>query len=178
MRMGWDCLLPVGALALVLSVAGVYQAAAGAQPSEVSAGTGDSAGDCKVYGDGPCCDRQIARHLSRSAIFAACSETAKTFVGEQGSKDTCRYVFEGGGFVEVYAPVQDSVPPAPSDPFFAWSKVGKAFVTVRATTPKSAPVLAASTGIFLPGDGYIVSVNASTKVCTRGQAQQLARSVR
>lgn len=229
MRMGLDCLLPVGALGVVLTVAGALQAWGQAEPA------------CKAHGDGPCCAPEVARHLPRSAVFAACREDKDTFLGERGSKDTCRYFFrakakgekpsgktaaadnssagstpaasetegQAEGHVEIYlpprtastapapaaSPAGDPAPgsaqttearqgsrpsPGPSDPFFTWTKVGKAFVTTRATTPRSAPLLAASTGIFLPEgtDGSSVSVNASTKVCTPSEAQKLARAVR
>jgi hypothetical protein len=157
--------------------------------------------DCKRHGNGPCCDPAIAQHLSRQAISAACKETAETFLGEKGGKDTCRYVFKAApakgasaskagtpdagaagepetGFVEIYAPRSKVVPEQPTDPFFAWAKVGKAFVTNKALSPKSAPMLIASTGIWLPGAGYYVSVNASTKVCTKAETMKLAKSVR
>jgi hypothetical protein len=144
--------------------------------------------NCKTHGPGPCCDPAIAQHLTRQAIFAACRETAETFLGEKGGKDTCRYVFKAAaapnapagdtGFVEVYAPRHKQVPAAPTDPFFAWSRVGKAFVTSKALSPKSAPMLTASTGIWLPGNGYYVSVNASTKVCTKAETLKLAKQVR
>jgi hypothetical protein len=175
------------AIALALSTWLAQQAPAPAAPPPVPA---PSTG-CKAHGGGPCCDPAIALHLSRQAIFAACRETADTFLGEKGGKDTCRYVFKAGaaagsaagaesdsGFVEVYAPRHKQVPAEPTDPFFAWSRVGKAFVTSRALSPKSAPMLAASTGIWLPGAGYYVSVNASIKVCTKAEAQKLARSVK
>lgn len=192
-RMGLDCLAPVILVLLTLLVAGAIQA--WAQPA-TSAKT-DAAAACKAYDGGPCCDREVARHLSRYAIFNACRETSETYLGERGGKDTCRYMFRPKqpatagsqkddeeaapapeGHVEVFAPAQAEVPEQPEDPFFAWAKVGKAYVTYKAKTPKSAPLLAASTGIWLPGDGYFVSVNASTRVCTRGEAQKLAKSVR
>lgn len=191
-RMGLDCLAPVILVLLSLLAAGALQAWA-------QSAKADDTPSCKAYAGGPCCDREVSRHLSRYAVFTACRETSETYLGERGWKDTCRYMFrpktvgstpkdgqaaEPGdlpvdvGYVEVFAPAQADVPEQPDDPFFAWSKVGKAFVTYKAKTPKSAPLLAASTGIWLPGDGYIVSVNASTRVCTRGEAQKLAKSVR
>ena len=169
-------------MTMLMAVAAALLAADPAAPAAAAKPT-----DCKAFGNGPCCDPAVAAHLPRSAIFSACRETPDSYLGERGGKDTCRYVFKSGkdeaaekdpGFVEIYVPKQKQVPSEPSDPFFAWSKVGKAFVTSRATSPKSAPMLAASTGIWLPGDGYFVSVNASTKVCTRGEAQKLAKSVR
>jgi hypothetical protein len=51
------------------------------------------------------------------------------------------------------------------------------FVTDKAASPKSAPVLAASTGLWLPGNGYMVSVNASTNVCSKPEAERLAKSL-
>ena len=146
------------------------------------------ASDCKAYGGGACCDPAVTAHLAKSAVFSACRESSDTYLGEKAGKDSCRYIFKSSksaddnekdpGFVEVYVPKQKEVPTEPNDPFFGWSKVGKAFVTTRAMSPKSAPMLAASTGIWLPGNGYSVSVNASTKVCTRGEAQKLAKLVK
>ena len=84
----------------------------------------------------------MTQHLPKEAIFGACGESDATFLGEKGSKDTCRYVFKVDGkeeaFVEIYAPAHKEVPSAPSDPFFSWKKVGKVFVTDKATSPKSA----------------------------------------
>jgi hypothetical protein len=37
---------------------------------------------------------------------------------------------------------------------------------------------ATATGLYLPGKGYSVSVNASTKVCTRTEAAKLAPSMK
>ena len=53
--------------------------------------------------------------------------------------------------MQVYAPPQKQVPSSPTDPFFRWKKVGKVFVTDKALSPKSAPLLVASTGLWLPG---------------------------
>jgi hypothetical protein len=199
--MGLDCLAPVIAVLLALLMTAAIDAWAGAEdapPGDGQGGGKPAADSCKSYGGGPCCDRQIARHLSRYAVFTACRETGETYLGERGGKDSCRYVFRdknagkagdaaaaaaaltgsGEGFVEIQAPAQAQVPEQPEDPFFSWMKVGKAFVTTRARTPDAQAVLASATGIWLPGDGYFVSVTASTRVCTRGEAQQLARSVR
>lgn len=141
-----------------------------------------AAPSCKAYGASKCCDPAVAAHLAKEAIFSACGESDATYVGEKGSKDTCRYVFKVDGkeeaFVEVYAPAQKEVPDAPTDPFFSWKKVGKVFVTDKAKSPKSTPMLAAATGLWLPGNGYFVSVNASTKVCTKAEAGRLAKSLK
>jgi hypothetical protein len=141
-------------------------------------------GTCKSFGAGACCDPAITKHLTKEAIFSACGESDGTFLGEQAAKDTCKYVFKAAGakdgdsYVQVYVPAQKEVPASPSDPFFKWKKVGKVFVTDKALSPKSAPLLVASTGLWLPGTGYFVSVNASTRVCTRPEAERLARSLR
>jgi hypothetical protein len=39
-------------------------------------------------------------------------------------------------------------------------------------------MLATATGLWMPGTGYVVSVNASTKVCTKAEATRLARSLK
>jgi hypothetical protein len=137
--------------------------------------------NCKTAG-GKCCDPAVAIHLPKEAIFSACGESPATFQGEKGSKDTCRYVFKNEkgeeAFVEVYAPAAKEVPDYPSDPFFGWKKVGKVFITDSAKSPKSAPMLANATGLWMPGQGYTVSVNASTKICTKAEVARLAKSVR
>ena len=136
--------------------------------------------NCKTYGSGKCCDPAVAAHLSRDAVFAACGESDATFLGEQGSKDTCKYFFKVPGekdedmFVQVYAPPQKEVPAAPNDPFFKWGRLGSVFYTEKALSPKSAPMLLNSTGLWLPGKGYFVAINASTKVCSKAEAKRLA----
>jgi hypothetical protein len=156
----------------------------GAEPARAqpSAGAG-----CKSYNAGKCCDPAVTRHLPKEAVFSACGESEATFLGEQAggkANDSCKYVFRVEGqkaedtAVQVYAPAMKDVPSQPADPFFHFKKVGKVFVTDKALTPKTAPLLAASTGLWLPGAGYYVSVNASTRVCTRAEAERLARSLR
>ena len=138
---------------------------------------------CKLHGKN-CCDPAVAAHLSKEAVFSACGESDATFAGEEGSKDTCKYVFKIAGekeedtFVQVYAPAQKEVPSEPNDPFFAWKKIGKVFVTEKAKSPKAAPMMVNSTGLWLPAKGYFVSVNASTKVCTKPEAKKLAPSMK
>ena len=56
--------------------------------------------------------------------------------------------------------------------------MGKVFVTEKAKSPKAAPMMVNSTGLWLPGKGYFVSVNASTKVCDKAQAKRLASSMK
>lgn len=145
---------------------------------------GAAATTCKAYGGGKCCDPAVAEHLTKAAIFKACGESDATFLGEVGSKETCKYVFQVQGekpddtFVQVYAPAQKEVPSSPNDPFFSWKKVGKAFMTEKAKSPKAAPMIANATGLWMPGKGYFVSVNASTKVCTKSEAARLAHSIK
>ena len=152
--------------------------AAGAKPAA-------EAPKCKAWGSKPmCCDPAIAAHLTKEAVFSACGESEATFLGEQGSKETCKYVFKVEGqkedetFVQVYVPAQKVVPSEPNDPFFQWKKVGKVFMTEKAKSPKAAPMMVSSTGLWLPGKGYTVSVNASTKVCDKSQAKKLAPSMK
>jgi hypothetical protein len=139
---------------------------------------------CKAHNGKTCCDPAVVVHLPLAAVFAACGESDATFAGEEGSKETCKYVFKVPGqnedstFVQVYAPAQKEVPSEPADPFFSWKKVGKVFMTEKAKSPKAAPLLASSTGLWLPGKGYFVSVNASTKVCEKSQAKKLASSLK
>jgi hypothetical protein len=138
---------------------------------------------CKAYGSAKCCDPQVTQHLAKEAVFRACGESEASFLGEKGSKDTCRYLFKSTdgkeeSFVEVYAPAQKDVPSEPSDPFFSWKRVGKVYLTDKAKSPKSAPMVAAATGLWMPGRGFFVSVNAQTKVCSKTEAAALARHVR
>jgi len=180
-------------LALVLAVAALGFAAgvpgsARADKAAVAQAPGATATatttSCKAFGSGKCCDPDIAAHLTKAAVFKACGESDATFLGEAGSKETCKYVFKVEGekpeetFVQVYAPAQKEVPSSPNDPFFSWKKVGKAYVTDKAKSPKAAPMMANSTGIWLPAKGYFVSINASTKVCTKVEASKLATAVK
>jgi hypothetical protein len=138
---------------------------------------------CKLHGKN-CCDPAIAAHLPVSAVFSACGQSEATFLGEEGSKDTCKYVFSVAGekpdetYVQVYAPTQKEVLQEPNDPFFSYKKVGKVFMTDKAKSPKSAPMIAAQTGLYMPGKGYSVSVNASVKVCGKPQVKKLAASIK
>jgi hypothetical protein len=139
---------------------------------------------CKLFKGSKCCEPAITAHLAKEAVFTACGESDATYLGEQASTDTCKYFFKVAGAkeddtgVQVYAPKQKEVPAAPTDPFFRWKKVGKVFVTEKALSPKSAPLLVAATGLWLPATGYFVSVNASTKVCTKPEAERLAKSLK
>jgi len=138
---------------------------------------------CKLHGKN-CCDPAIAAHLPLSAVFSACGESDATFLGEEGSKDTCKYVFNVQGekpdetYVQVYAPTQKEVLQEPNDPFFSYKKVGKVFMTDKAKSPKSAPMIASQTGLYMPAKGYSVSVNASVKVCGKPQVKKLAGSIK
>jgi len=177
--------------ALVAFGAGYARRAMADKPAAGAATTGAAAPaagaaptDCKAYGGGKCCDPAVTAHLPKAAVFKACGESDATFLGEVGSKETCKYVFKVEGekaddtFVQVYAPAQKEVPSSPNDPFFSWKKVGKAFLTDKAKSPKAAPMMANSTGLWMPAKGYFVSVNASTKVCDKAQAKKLASSMK
>ena len=137
----------------------------------------------KMYGKA-CCDPAVMAHLPKEAVYKACGESDATFLGESGQKDTCKYHFKVEGekademYVQVYAPQQKEVMSSPNDPFFSYKKVGKAYVTDKAKSPKSAPMAAAQTGLYLPGKGYSVMVTASTKVCTKAEATKLAPSMK
>lgn len=135
---------------------------------------------CKAFEGGKCCDPTVSAHLSKEAVFAACGESEATFLGEQGSRDTCKYFFKVAGakpdesYVQVYAPTVKDVPTEPTDPFFKWGMIGRVYVTDKALSPKAAPLLASATGLWLPGKGFFVAINASTKVCTKAEAKRLA----
>jgi hypothetical protein len=136
--------------------------------------------NCKQFGPGKCCDPAVMAHLPREAVYAACGESDATFLGEQGQKDTCKYFFKVAGqkdeemYVQVYAPAAKEVPDSPTDPFFKYGRIGKVFYTEKALSPKAAPMIANNTGLWLPGKGYFVAVNASTHVCDKAQAKKLA----
>jgi hypothetical protein len=139
---------------------------------------------CKLHGK-KCCDPAVAAHLPKEAVYKACGESDATFLGEDGSeKETCKYVFkvanekEADTYVQVYAPVQKTVLEEPNDPFFSYKKVGKVYMTEKAKSPKSAPMLAAQTGLYMPAKGYSVTVNASLKVCTKAEVKKLAPSIK
>ncbi len=140
------------------------------------------AGTCKTYGGGKCCSPDVTLHLKKDDVFRACGESEATYLGEAAEKDTCKYYFKVAGepdsFVQVYAPSAKEVLDKPTDPFMSFKKVGKVWITDRAKSPKAAPQLAASTGLYMPGRGYFVSVAASTKVCTKSEATQLSRSLK
>jgi len=170
----------VGGVSLGLLAARAPRQAAGADKPATPATKPAAAGTCKAHNGKACCDPAVAGHLPKEAVYKACGESDATFLGEEGSKDTCKYVFKVEGqkeddtFVQVYAPAQKEVQSEPNDPFFSWKKVGKVFVTEKAKSPKAAPMMVNSTGLWLPGKGYFVSVNASTKVCSKTEAKKLA----
>jgi hypothetical protein len=167
----------VGAFVVLFAVLARFDAPARAQQQP------PAAPKCKLWRGSNCCDPAISAHLPKEAVFAACGESEATYLGEQAQKDTCKYVFKVAGkrdedsFVQVYAPPTKQVPSSPNDPFFRWKKIGKVFVTDKALSPKSAPLLAAATGLWMPGNGYVVSINASTNVCTKPEAERLAKSL-
>ena len=138
---------------------------------------------CKLHGKA-CCDPAIEAHLPKEAVYKACGESDATYLGQEAQRDTCKYFFKAEGapesetFVQVYAPQQKEVLQAPNDPFFSWKKAGKAYITDKAKSPKAAPMAASSTGLYLAGKGYSVSINASTKVCTKQEAAKLAPSMK
>jgi len=185
-------LLTLLALSSTLGVAGAYLLPLGSARADKPAPAAGAAAakpaeapKCKTWGSKPqCCDPAVTMHLTKKAIYSACGESDATFLGEQGSKETCKYVFKVEGqkeddtFVQVYVPAQKEVPSEPNDPFFQWKKVGKVFVTEKAKSPKAAPMMVNSTGLWLPAKGYFVSVNASTKVCDKAQAKRLASSMK
>jgi len=165
------------ALPLVLHE-GPTLAAPPAPPAAASAST------CKTFGAGKCCHPDVSLHLSKEAIYSACGQSDATFIGEAAEKDTCKYHFKVAGeksedtFVQVYAPVVKEVMSKPTDPFMSFKKVGKVWVTDKAKSPKAMAQVNASTGLYLAGRGYFVSVAASTKVCTKAQAIKLSKSMK
>jgi len=175
--------LKVGLLASsLLGVGAWFAVGVAAEPAPSAPAAAPT--NCRAYRGGKCCDPAVAAHLAKEAVFSICGQSDATYLGEQAAKDTCKYVFKIGAekeeatFVQVYAPKQKEPGTEPSDPFFEWTRVGKAYVTKKATSPKSAPMLINSTGIWFPGKDYVVSINASVKVCTKPQAMKLAAKVK
>ena len=176
------------ALAAVMGLTAAYAQNKPAAPAAPAGAGGAPAAAAKPtctkqYGKN-CCDAAVMEHLTKDAVFKACGESDATFLGESGQKDTCKYHFKVEGeksddtYVQVYAPAQKEVPASPNDPFFSYKKVGKVYVTDKAKSPKSAPIAAAQTGLYLAGKGYVVSVAASTKVCTKPEATKLGASMK
>src|SRR4051812_35019295 len=56
-----------------------------------------AAATCKAHNGKACCDPAIAAHLTKEAVFKACGESDATYLGEEGSKETCKYVFKVEG---------------------------------------------------------------------------------
>ena len=174
-------------LSAVMGLSVAYAQPKPAAPAAPAGAGGAPAADakptCKLHGKA-CCDPAIEAHLPKEAVYKACGVSEATYIGQEAQRETCKYFFKVEGapeaetFVQVYAPQQKEVLPAPNDPFFSWKKVGKAYITDKAKSPKAAPMAATATGLYLPGKGYSVSVNASTKVCTRTEAAKLAPSMK
>ena len=80
--------------------------------------------------------------------------------------------------MQVYSPVAREVLDKPTDPFMSFKKVGKVWVTDKAKSPKAQAQVTGSTGLYMAGRGYFVSIAASTKVCTKNQAIQLSKSIK
>ena len=170
-------------LAAALGFVAAYVPGQSARADDKPAAAPAAAPTCKLHGK-KCCDPAVAAHLPKEAVYKACGESDATYLGEDGSKDTCKYVFKVGSekeddtYVQVYAPVQKTVLEEPNDPFFSYKKIGKVYVTEKAKSPKSAPMLASQTGLYMPAKGYSVSVNASVKVCTKAEAKKLAPGIK
>jgi hypothetical protein len=175
--------ISLAAVAAIGFVAGQARRAHADKPAPAAAAVAAPT-NCKPFGGGKCCDPAVAAHLTKEAVFKACGESDATFLGEAGKQDECKYFFKSEGqkpedtYVMVYAPAQKEVQSSPSDPFFSYKRIGKVYVTDKAKSPKVALTMANSTGLWLPGKGYFVSVNASMKVCTKAQAAKLAPSIK
>ncbi len=156
-------------------------------------GPGGGAGSCKTFGTGRCCDPAVSMHLPKDAIFNACGESDATFLGEQGSKDTCKYFFKVEGekdnemYVQVYSPAEKGTPAVPADPFVTWKKMpGGAMMaepkSLRGNVNPKVKAMAGDTsgavGLWKAGNGYSVMVSAPAKVCSRTDAKRLAGSIK
>ena len=181
-------------LALVfLAAAGVAFVAARSAPKAAPPAAAAPAGNCKTFGTGRCCDPAVAAHLTKDAIFGACGKSEAVFLGEQGSKETCKYFFKVEGekdqemYVQVYAPAVKGTPPLPADPFVTWKKVAGSVMMAEpkslkgATNPKvkaMAGDTSGAVGLWMPGNGYYVMVSSSSKICSKADAKRLATSLR
>ncbi len=169
--------------ALAVSLLAVPARPQAAPPAPAPAPAAD-ANKCKAYGGGKCCSPDVTLHLKKEDVFSACGQSEATYLGEVGSKDTCKYVFKVAGenedstYVQVYSPVAKEVLDKPTDPFMSFKKVGKVWMTDKAKSPKAAAQVASSTGLYMAGRGYFVSVAASTKVCSKTQAATLSKSMK
>jgi hypothetical protein len=171
----------VSALALPVLV---HQRTTQAAPPAPAPAAAAPAGNCKTFGAGKCCSPDVTMHLEKESVFSACGQSEATFIGEAASKDTCKYHFKIAGenseetYVQVYSPAAKEVLDKPTDPFMTFKKVGKVWVTDKAKSPKAASQVASSTGLYMPGRGFFVSVAASTKVCTKPQTVTLSKSLK
>ena len=86
--------------AMVAFGAGYARRALAEKPA-AAAGAGGAGGaaptNCKAFGGGKCCDPAVTAHLPKAAVFKACGESDATYLGEVGSKETCKYVFKVEG---------------------------------------------------------------------------------
>lgn len=170
--------------ALALPVLVHQRTTQAAPPASAPAAAAAPAGNCKTFGAGKCCSPDVTMHLAKEAIFSACGQSEATYLGEAAAKDTCKYHFKIAGenseetFVQVYSPAAKEVLDKPTDPFMSFKKVGKVWVTDKAKSPKAASQVASSTGLYMPGRGYFISVAVSTKVCSKPQAITLSKSMK
>jgi hypothetical protein len=168
----------------LLAAALVALPATQAAPPPAAPPAAAPAGNCKTFGAGKCCSPDVTLHLAKEDVYSACGQSEATYLGEAASKDTCKYHFKIEGensedtFVQVYSPVAKEVLDKPTDPFMSFKKVGKVWVTDKAKSPKAVAQVAASTGLYMAGRGYFVSVAASTKVCSKAQAVTLSKSLK
>jgi hypothetical protein len=172
------------ALLISFLAVSVQSEAAPPAPAPAPAAAPAAAGSCKAYAGGKCCSPDVTLHLKKEDVFAACGQSEATYLGEAGSKDTCKYVFKVAGenedstYVQVYSPVAKEVLDKPTDPFMSFKKVGKVWVTDKAKSPKAQAQVASSTGLYMAGRGFFVSVSASVKVCSKNQAVQLSKAIK
>ncbi len=135
---------------------------------------------CKLHGKN-CCDPAVMAHLPKDAVYKACGESDATFLGEDGVRRTPASTSSRSRARRKTTPSCRSTRRRRKRSCRSrtirssrWKKVGKVFMTEKAKSPKSAPMIANATGLYLPGKGYFVSVNASTKVCSKAEVKKLA----
>ena len=139
---------------------------------------------CKLHGKA-CCDPAIEAHLPKEAVFKACGESDATFLGEEAPSGHLQVLLQGRGREgrrHLRAGLRAGRRKRSCRRRTIRSSRGRrsarSYMTEKAKSPKAAPMVANSTGLCLPGKGYLVSVNASTKVCTKHEAEKLAPAMK
>ena len=137
----------------------------------------------------PECPSALIRHLSPPLVRRTCKKAQKTFERTVLVEGACRYVFRPEEseeeadtaklpFVEIRETSQPEPPSRPEDTFYSWRKVGKAYVTYKANTARAQPWFDTATTLWLADETTVVTVTVATALCTRAEADRLAKALR